>query len=512
MKNILSISILSLIFCTNIVSSQTATITNVSVNGTPISNCGTIAFGTNSTVTITYTMKVTKGSTVNVDAFAKFNVYTKLSSSSTPLFLDGLIVNNSAYTNGTVWEGTFSKVLQASDIAVSGSVFYGQYDYSSSSNSKTCEYAITKSPPPSFTFSPTSLSLPCGDTSSRTFTVTPANIPSVANVAYQWSYSGWSGTVNSSMNSVTLTPSSGTSLPSTVSVLPQIDGVNYPYGICAVSRSSIASTGSISGNATACTAVTYTFTGLLGGQTVTWSMSNATAGTLSTTTGTSTTFTTTDGGSVDLIATVSNLCGQTFTKTLSLFAGSPQAFSLVRASNETCDGIKYHYVPFEIPNRNPLITYTFNIAPIPGVTVTQTSWIYNGNTQKVLVFPETYAGPVDFTVSTTNSCGSFSFLAEEEINSCSGLGLRLSSSVEQFAVFPNPANDIVTIELKDSENQPQKESTISGELFDMSGQSKSIVKISDNKATLSVRGLKKGIYILKIYINNQVESHQIAVE
>lgn len=347
---------------------------------------------------------------------------------------------------------------------------------------------------------------------SQTFTVTPANIPSGANVAYQWSYSGWSGTVNPSMNSITLTPSSGTFLPSNVTVVPYVDGVAYPSMTCAVTRSSIASTGSISGNATVCTTGTYTFTGLLPGQSVTWSLSNATVGTLSTTTGDSTVFTATGSGSVDLIATVTNSCGQSYAKSLSLFAGSPPAFSLVRASNETCDGIKYHYVPFEINNRNPLITYTFNIARIPGVTVTQTSWIYNGNTQNVLVFPETYAGPVDFTVSATNSCGSFSFLAEEEINSCDGLGLRLSSSEEQFTVFPNPANDIVTIELRDKENQTEESTTISGELFDMMGQSKSKVQISDNKAVFSVRGLKKGIYVLKIYINEQVENHRIAVE
>ncbi|QBN20185.1 T9SS type A sorting domain-containing protein [Flavobacterium nackdongense] len=43
-------------------------------------------------------------------------------------------------------------------------------------------------------------------------------------------------------------------------------------------------------------------------------------------------------------------------------------------------------------------------------------------------------------------------------------------------------------------------------------QSKSKVKIIDNKATLSVGGLSKGIYVLKIFINDQTESHQIIVE
>ena len=59
---------------------------------------------------------------------------------------------------------------------------------------------------------------------------------------------------------------------------------------------------------------------------------------------------------------------------------------------------------------------------------------------------------------------------------------------------------------------PDKGAIISGTLFDIVGQAKSKVQITDNKANFSVQGLKKGIYILKIYIDNQIESHQIVVE
>ena len=420
--------------------------------------------------------------------------------------------------NGTAFvEYTFTSDYLITAQSSLGIGTFSRFNISSSTNFLQTIFIkkieiIEIAPPPSFTFSPTSLSLPCGDTSSRTFTVTPANIPNGANVAYQWSYSGWSGTVNSSMNSVTLTPNPGTSLPSTVSVKPYVDNSGYPLMACTVSRSSIDPSGYISGSATVCTTRTFTFGGLLAGQTITWNLSNTTAGTLSTPTGTSTTFTTTGGGSVDLIATVTNSCGQSYVKILSLFAGLPPAFSLVRASNEICDDIKYHYVPYEITNRNPAFTYTYNVATYPWVKVTQSIQTYNGVIQDVLVFPKTYSGTIDIYVTTSNSCGTTSFFVEEEPINCSGLGLRLNSTAEQFTVFPNPANDIVTIELKDSEKQFEKDVTISGELFDMSGQSKSKIKISDNKATFSVKGLKKGIYVLKILINDQVESHRIAVE
>jgi hypothetical protein len=81
-----------------------------------------------------------------------------------------------------------------------------------------------------------------------------------------------------------------------------------------------------------------------------------------------------------------------------------------------------------------------------------------------------------------------------------------------YTISPNPSNDVVNIDLRDQNRQPVKGAAISGELFDMMGQSKVKFQVSGNKSNFSVRSLRKGIYILKIYIADQVESHQIAVE
>lgn len=402
--------------------------------------------------------------------------------------------------------------INSADFNATGGTLYVVFvSPSGTEYTSTCTFAITKTPPPSFSISPESVSLSCGEVIGRTFTITPVNIPNGASVSYNWSYNGWTEITQTAI-SKTLQPNSGPLLPSEITVNQYVNGVAAEIKTCTVSRSPIAESGAISGNNTICNSQTYTLTGLLSGEFVNWSLSNATTGTLSTTTGTSTTFTITGGGAVDLIATVTNPCGQSYVKTLGLFAGLPPAFSLVRASNEICDDIKYHYVPYEITNRNPALTYTYSVATYPWVTVTQSIQTYNGVTQDVLVFPKTYSGTMDILVTTSNSCGPASFFVEEEPINCSGVGLRLSSTAEQFTVFPNPADDIVTIELKDSEKQFEKDVTISGELFDMSGQSKSKIKISDNKATFSVKGLKKGIYVLKILINDQVESHRIAVK
>ena len=107
--------------------------------------------------------------------------------------------------------------------------------------------------------------------------------------------------------------------------------------------------------------------------------------------------------------------------------------------------------------------------------------------------------------TVTNACGSTTQLYECDLN-------RASAPNTLFKIYPNPSKDIVTIDLRDENNAPDKGATISGELYDIMGTLRSKVAINQNKATFSVLGLNKGIYVLKIYINDQLEAHQIAVE
>ena len=500
-----------LLFTITTFSQVNVSISNMTyINGTPIANCGTIDFDSNLTVRVQFTINLTKASS-QVVGVSNLYIYS-VGSSGTRIQRKNEIVQPLSFDTSYSTSGDIT--MSESDFNATGGTLFAVFKSSSGVEYKTsCDYSVIKKPTPTFTLYPSTISLACNDVSERTFTVMSTNVPNGASVTYQWSYSGWSGTVSSFMNSINLTPSSGTALPSNVSVIPYVNGVAYPQKTCIITRPSIVSNGSISGPVAVCSSGTYTFNGVLAGQSVTWSLSNATAGTLSTTTGTSTTFTTTGGGAVDIIATASDACGQSYTKSLTLFAGSPPAFTLVRASNESCDDIKYHYVPFEIPFRNPSGTYTINVFSIPGVTVTQTTWTYNGVVQNVLVFPKTFSGLVEFTVSASNSCGNYSVFAEEEINSCSGVGFNaLNANVEQFTVYPNPASDIVTIGLTDSESQSVDKKYGLGELFDLKGNSKLKIPITDNKTTFSVKGLKKDIYILKISKNNQQESHQIVVQ
>lgn len=119
-------------------------------------------------------------------------------------------------------------------------------------------------------------------------------------------------------------------------------------------------------------------------------------------------------------------------------------------------------------------------------------------------------GNSGFKVRVKNACGWSEWVdyPSFDITSCSDNGI-FSSNI--YTVYPNPSQDIVTIDLRDQNNQPDNTKKITGELFNILGISKSKIQINNNKATFSVAGLTKGIYVLKIYINDQVESHQIAV-
>jgi hypothetical protein len=203
---------------------------------TTVADCGNIDFGTSTSTTINFGINLSKSSTLTV-GISNIKVFTKRTSSDFQSEKQNTIVQVNSWTGGnpSTFSTTGSITLYSSDFNTSGGILYVSFFDASSNETKSCSFTITKTELPSFSFSPASLLLACGDTSARTFSVTPANIPSGATVTYQWSYGGWSGTVNSSMRSVLLTPNSLTALVSNVSVTPYINGVAQATKNCIVS-------------------------------------------------------------------------------------------------------------------------------------------------------------------------------------------------------------------------------------------------------------------------------------
>ncbi len=80
------------------------------------------------------------------------------------------------------------------------------------------------------------------------------------------------------------------------------------------------------------------------------------------------------------------------------------------------------------------------------------------------------------------------------------------NNISIIKVFPNPTNDFVNIEFDSKQNTI---STIS--IIDLSGKVLITKKIADN-IQLNTKGLKNGIYMLKIEINNNVITKKIIIE
>ena len=285
------------------------TIDEVYVNGqTSVTNCNTVDFGTTANNTLTFYFTLTKTSSVE-DGYLKIKLKYDSSSNGNekgaPLYITQNMWNNNEFVH------TIAANIDASEVQVSGSSIYLEFTEVSSPFEyyNSCEHPIIKTPTPSFTLSPTSVSLPCGDTSTRTFTVTPSNIPSGANVTYSWSHNGWS-IANSTATSRTLQPNSGTVLPSAVSVTPSINGVAQQTKTSSVNRAPFSTLATITGSNSLCSTATYSVNNLPAGVSVTsWSVSNPNIATV-VGNNNQATLTAMGNGVITLYATLTNACGQ----------------------------------------------------------------------------------------------------------------------------------------------------------------------------------------------------------
>jgi hypothetical protein len=288
-----------------------------------LANCGNIDLASSTTTSINLEINLSKPNG-QVVGLSDLRVYTKTSSSESRIERSWAQITeiswspNSPSTRST--SASFS--INSSDFNASGGTLFvvfkssGNIEYTS-----TCIFTITKTPLPSFTLSPTTLNLTCGDTNSRVFAVTPANIPSGANVTYQWSYSGWS-LVSSTETSRTLQPISAN--PGSVIVTPSINNTQQLSKTCSVSLAPFTSPATITGQTGICSgSANYTIS-LTGGQNVSWSLSNPSIGALSNQTNTGTTVSFSGNGAQTLIASITNQCGQgPVTKSFLINNGSP---------------------------------------------------------------------------------------------------------------------------------------------------------------------------------------------
>jgi hypothetical protein len=381
-----------------------------------------------------------------------------------------------------------------------------------------CTIPIIKAPSPSFTLAPTTVGLACGDTASRIFTVTAANIPPGVAPSYSWSAPGWIQ-VGPTTNSATFQPSSGSILPGPISVTPSINSVAQPTMTRTVTRVPFTSTAAISGADAICTigaSAIYTINAG-SGNSVIWSSSNTAIATLSNATNSQVTITRQAPGEFILNATITNQCYETVIVPPRTINGSIPQFNSFTFGNEFLIPACFSSSCLTTGLQSAVINASFT-----GMSASEIGddsnweWVSNNG----LIFLNSLAdrtqvcplaiGSSSFKVRAKNACGWSDWVDYQlfDITECP-FNFRTSTI---YTVYPNPSKDIVNIELKDSKIQPEKEAIVSGTLFDLMGQSRGKVQIKNNSASLSVAGLKKGIYVLNINIDGKVEGHQVIVE
>ena len=295
----------------------TTSITDVTLNSqTVISNCGLIDLQTNSNNSLIINFKLVKPSAQAIgDSQLKILLKYDSSSYGTEKGVPATVLSGWWSNNNTEFISTISCNISENEIKTTGSSIVLEFISNSGVKSRSCEYPLKKTPVPSFSLSTTSLSLACGDTNAKTFTVTPTNIPSGATVTYSWNYSGWSGTATSNMNSVSLSPISNSSLPSNIYVTPYINGVMKPTMTCVVTRSPFTVLNTKISDGTICTvgtSQTYYLPAVpdLYGSNISWSTTNPSVAIVNSSTNTQAVIKSLTSGTFKIKATVTNGCGQ----------------------------------------------------------------------------------------------------------------------------------------------------------------------------------------------------------
>jgi hypothetical protein len=314
-------------------------------------------------------------------------------------------------------------------------------------------------------------------------------------------------------------------------------GSNPNYSVSSsktVTRKPFTSNATISGNATFCSSSSYSMLGLLPDQTVVWSLSNPLSGTLSTTTGTTTTLTAGQAqGDVVLIAKITNSCGETTYKTKNITIGV-NGLSVVLT---TPSGYPYSYPYYNVPEVCSAPLYVFSTSSENTNVNNPTKlmkFICNGST--IIKQPvgnyDFFLYASDFNISegssfkvtafVGNSCGFATNATEFTLyrpTPCEcGIGCdnnqlpRIASSNHDkpksgLKLYPNPSNDVIKIELDTTTITNSK-----ALVYNMLGAQVDSFNILENKGLLDVKNYNKGMYILKINVNGEVQSHQIIVK
>lgn len=250
------------------------------------------------------------------------------------------------------WYASLSVTLYAQDFNASGGVFFAEYESSSSLKYASCNYSLEKDELPSFSLSPTSTTVSCGSTSSKTFTVSSVNIPSGSTIQYQWNVgNGWLYNGSTVSNFTTTSPSiqlvPNQYPPSNVKVTPVLNGTSYPQLTSTVSLSNFNPAYQISGSNNVCDDETYAVNNLSSNVSIqSVSSSNPNVATATLNTDGSITVSKVSDGDITLSVVLQNTCSQTATLTKAIQVGIPSSAlnATITGNSSVCQNQTYTYL------------------------------------------------------------------------------------------------------------------------------------------------------------------------
>lgn len=387
---------------------------------------------------------------------------------------------------------------------------------------------------PTFTLTPSSLQFVCGTPQTKTFTVTSSSA-TTCPVVYSWNVgSGWlyngnpaPSSFNTTVPSITLASANPNVLPSSVTVTPILNGISYSSVTCTTSFTPFNSTASFPGTGVICIGGNYTYNifNLGTNNTVVWSLSNSQFATLSNASQNQVRVNAIANGAVNLVATITNQCGQVSVLQKPLFMGVPLLTNIGSSISFCQGGGQREQNKITVSTSSIVSAYQWHCGNNPGTKeLSEISIISGYNTNQVYLDIPSTATNGSVYVRTKNTCGWSPWVyVGRPIYDCGGGGSGSDPGCLQcfkvaptpkFIVSLNPSDQTVKVGLSNTVNKAENSTPtkIYCELFDMLGRSKTKFEIIDNQSSFQTSGLTKGIYILKINNNNEIETHKIVVE
>ncbi|RTY83162.1 T9SS type A sorting domain-containing protein [Flavobacterium sp. ZB4P23] len=182
--------------------------------------------------------------------------------------------------------------------------------------------------------------------------------------------------------------------------------------------------------------------------------------------------------------------------------------ALVNYSGGTSQGATSYewWLPYPYDTVNTFDYFGQNWQKLTNYSDSNSIQVFTGYTQN--------AGLVQFMGKNACGCGGAKTIQVSHGSGGGGQIPRMANpeGSSWYTIYPNPSSDFVNIELRDQSMKPVTNSKIIAELYDLMGHKKAKVEIVNNIATINVAGLPKGIYVLNINIDGQIEGHQVIVE